>query len=124
VLGTDEFVEWLSTCHEDYNVFQRVYGHLLDTVDKLELVGPRIDPKWGKKLRGCNGLGEARYNDSGSRAFRSFFKFGRLNGQRVVLFADGDSKTSDDFLPVRYVRAGRLVDEAMAAHGIVLAQDW
>lgn len=124
VYGTDEFGEWLSTCHDDSNVFMRVYAHLMDTVDKLELAGPRSDPKWAKKIRGHGGLGEARFNDSNSRAFRSFFKFGRLNGRPVVLFADGDSKTSDDFLPARYERASRKVDAAMAANGIVPAQDW
>ena len=42
-LATDEFVEWLMACHNDSNVVLRVYTHLMDTVDKLELVGPHVD---------------------------------------------------------------------------------
>jgi hypothetical protein len=122
-LGTDEFAAWLSGCHGDPNVFLRVFTHLMDTIDKLELVGPRTDRKWAKKLRGFDGLGEVRYNDNAG-AFRAFFKFGRRNGQPVIVFADGDSKTADDFLHTRYERADRAIDEAMAAHGIVFARDW
>jgi hypothetical protein len=123
VYGTDEFADWLVNCHGDWNVVMRVYAHFLDTVDKLSLVGPLVDPKWVKKLRGFDGLGETRFNDI-SGAYRCFFKFGRLGGQPVILFADADSKTSDDFLQRRYERADRLLDQAMADHGIVFARDW
>jgi hypothetical protein len=111
-------------CHNDSNVVLRVYTHLMDTVDKLELVGPHVDRKWGKKLRGHDGLGEARFNDRRSRAFRSFFRFGRIDGRRVVFFADGDSKTSEDFLEARYEQSNRRVLEAMAEHGVRPYPDW
>jgi hypothetical protein len=124
VLGTDNFVEWLMSCHNDMNVVMRVYAHLMDTIDKLEAAGPSIDRKWAKPLKGFDGLSEARYNDATSRAYRSFFKFGRLDGRRVVVFADGDSKTTGDFLQTRYERAGRILDEAMAEAGIRAARDW
>jgi hypothetical protein len=102
----------------------RVYSHVMHSIDQLESVGPRIDRKWAKPLKGFDGLSEVRYNDSASRAYRAFFKFGRLDGRRVVVFADGDSKTDDDFLPARYTKADRILDEAMAGAGITSARDW
>ena len=112
------------SCHSDENVVMRVYLHLMHTIDMLEAVGPGVDRKWAKPLKGFAGLGEARYNDSTSRAYRSFFKFGRWSGQRVVVFADGDSKTTSDFLKTRYERADRILDAAMTAEGILPAREW
>ncbi len=123
-LGTDRFVAWLLECHDDQKVFLRVYAHMTDMIDKLELAGPAVDRKWAKKLRDHDGLGEIRYNDGGSRAFRAFFRFGRQGARRVIVFGDGDSKTSDDFSRERYERANRLILEEMDEHGITTAQDW
>jgi hypothetical protein len=122
--GTDAFLEWLLDVHRDETVVMRVYAQFLFTVDKLELLGPRVDdPRKIKKLEGYDGLGEARYNDN-SGAYREFFKFGRLGGQKVVVFADGDRKTSNDFRRSRYDRADRTLDAAFTEHGITHARDW
>lgn len=110
--------------HADENVVMRVYAHAATIIDKLELAGPWVnDPRYVKKLTSHNGLGEGRYRDA-TGAYRFFFKFGRLNGERVVLFADGDRKTSDDFRPARYRRAEQAVDAAFDEFGVVHADEW
>ena len=128
-LGCDDFVDWLTKCHPDYRVFLRVFAHFTDCVDKIEIAGPlaaaRSGHKWIEKLSGAQhrGLGKVNYNDSVG-AFRFFFKFGTLNGRPVVVFADGDYKTSEDFRPARYLRALRLVEECMAKNGVEEAHLW
>jgi hypothetical protein len=118
-------MEWLMSAHSDMTVLiERVHPHFADIVDRLELVGPRVDnEKIVKKLKGHHGLGEGRYRDS-SGAYRFFFAFGRLGGQRVVVFTDGDRKTRDDFRPERYRRAERATGAAFDEHGVVVANDW
>jgi len=101
----------------------------MDCVDKIEIAGPlaaagsghkRIEKLTGRRHRG---LGKVNVNDSAG-AFRFFFKFGTLNGRPVVVFADGAYKTSDDFLPERYLRALRLVEECMTKNGVEEAHPW
>ena len=122
--GTDGFIDWLTTLHGDPAVFLRVYEHLMDRVNRLELAGPRVDNiRLIRKLHDHNGLGEAKYKD-GSGAYRAFFKFGSLNGTKVVIFADGDRKTSDNFSVSRFLRAERLVDEAFDVFGVQHSKEW
>ena len=122
VFGSDDFIEWLMSCHDDNRAFMRVYAHFLHAVDKIELAGPHADPKWVEKLRGGSGLWKVNYNDD-TGAYRMFFKFGRRNGQRVAVFADGDRKTRDDFTPERYEKAERRVDACLSGEGVTEAKD-
>jgi hypothetical protein len=122
--GTDEFAEWLMNLHADHNVFLRVYNRLMDRVDRLELVGPRVDDERKvRKLHHHNGLGEAKCRDD-SGAYRAFFKFGCWKGHKVIVFADGDYKTRDNFSDSRLDRAERAVDAAFAAFGVEHSMEW
>ena len=120
--GSETFANWLLS-HNDPDVFERVHTHMMDIVDKLELAGPLAGARLVTKLKGFEGLGEARYNDP-TGAYRAFFKFGRLGSQPVVLLGDGDKKTNPDFPQSRYKTANRRLDAQMARFGIAFARDW
>jgi hypothetical protein len=121
---TDEFLEQLLTCHDDTNVQAAVLFHFKMIVAKIEVAGPMAGQKWVKKLESHGSLGEARYNTDHGVAWRFFFKFAWMDGVRVAVFADMDSKSRQDFPRSRYERAARAVDAALVADGLTEARVW
>jgi hypothetical protein len=124
VFVSEEFLDQILECHNDQNVRDAVWVHFKMIVAKLEIAGPLAGKKWVKKLNGHGVLGEGRYNTEQGVAWRFFFKFSRKGRQRIVVFADMDSKNDDDFPVARYARAGQTVDDVLGREGMRESRDW
>ena len=121
---TEEFLDELIECHGDNTVVNAVINHFKMIAAKIEAAGPYVDPKFVKKLDAHDGLGEGRYNQGRGPAWRFFFKFGTLNGKRVAVFADMDSKSRHDFSHARYRKASQRVDAAFEGEGVKRNKAW
>ena len=113
---SDEARDWLLSCSTDQAAFARIASGFSLIFQKLQIAGPRVGEPDIKKLIATDELWEIRVKDP-TGAYRMFFRFGKIGGQRIVAVAYGRKKSEQNFPRSVIDQAQRKVDAFLAELG-------
>jgi len=103
-------------CTTDEAAAARVMSAFNFIIQKLHIAGPRAGEPDIKKLIATNDLWEMRVKDP-TGAYRMFFRFGKVRGQRIVAVAHGRKKSEQNFARSVIDLAQRKADAYLAELG-------